>query len=929
MSGDTFQKNFREYISKAIKDNTLELECGFKNCGRVEFGRVISALRGIKDNDGSPMFEMKSDSSVLDISMISSKKWGGYRMSISGEEAIMSHCRTGFVDQSSSTVIQKSIVHDKLSDPEFMIDYRLKRESLIDNSSIYKEVSLKNMKFYRYKKRYSFTRDLVPLRVDLTLVKTSKGSDIVSSGLFDNNQTYEIEVEFDNSKKHSVDFVYKGFNDMKLIILRSMFNNKYVVGKTLSDKVRGEYIDAIKMDKKKLHHKNTRKYFIGPKIVSLETYHIEKINKDYSYAVTDKADGERSLLFISLDKKAYIINDRLDIIGTGAECSDPKYYGAILDGEIISNSDGTKFYSFDAYIRENNQECIDENLKTRMQIVEDVIKRLTIDKKGGTKIYKKNMLFPTNNATLGDLSVQLFNKGEIDYQIDGLIYTPINAPVGSFIGGKPIPLQNIGNTWYHTYKWKPLNMLTIDFMVEFNNNNNNNNFSDDGSPVVSVGLYVSGSNVIDNPIDVVKKIFSKDIDINTDNAYGAQLFTTAFLKSTNKGIIVTEETKEPVISFTVVEFRYDTLQKQWIPVRNRHDKTAILKKTKNISNTANNYIVAQKIWSSILKPITLEMLQDPNKLKGVVSIDNEINEINEVEGYYVKSTLGTLQNMRMFHNRIKGLLIKDAAKNIRKGSDFIAWDISIGQGGDILKYMHSKYSIVIGTDISKSDLTKRNGAYWRYREIQAKHPLNERIPMIFFESSFSKEWNREYMESLQPPYNNIGLHVHGYERSEDISITLFDIKGKKVDVIYSMFSIHYAFQSDEGIRNFFKNVNSFLNPNTGKLIGTFLDGDKVLEIMEKKKVTSLGYPDQNLWKIEKNQENTLFNVFVASIGTETQEPIINLSKIQKFAKEVDLHLEESKSFNEYEFKSGDAKNKMSQHEREFSQLQRTFVFSYK
>ena len=52
-----------------------------------------------------------------------------------------------------------------------------------------------------------------------------------------------------------------------------------------------------------------------------------------NYSVTDKADGERNLLYIHTNNKVYLINNRLKIKYAGLKHKDAK---TIIDGEFIT-----------------------------------------------------------------------------------------------------------------------------------------------------------------------------------------------------------------------------------------------------------------------------------------------------------------------------------------------------------------------------------------------------------------------------------------------------------------------------------------------------------------------------------------------------------------------------------------------------------------
>ena len=51
----------------------------------------------------------------------------------------------------------------------------------------------------------------------------------------------------------------------------------------------------------------------------------------------------------------------------------------------------------------------------------------------------------------------------LDYETDGLIFTPINTGVGTNKIGETPPSRKI--TWHNSFKWKPPEFNTIDFLA--------------------------------------------------------------------------------------------------------------------------------------------------------------------------------------------------------------------------------------------------------------------------------------------------------------------------------------------------------------------------------------------------------------------------------------------------------------------------------
>ena len=79
----------------------------------------------------------------------------------------------------------------------------------------------------------------------------------------------------------------------------------------------------------------------------------------------------------------------------------------------------------------------------------------------------KEFIVQSKNISIFDGCSTILSKVKdniFKYNTDGLIFTPANMAVGSdTVGGLPGPLSK--NTWIHSFKWKPPEFNTVDFLV--------------------------------------------------------------------------------------------------------------------------------------------------------------------------------------------------------------------------------------------------------------------------------------------------------------------------------------------------------------------------------------------------------------------------------------------------------------------------------
>ena len=106
----------------------------------------------------------------------------------------------------------------------------------------------------------------------------------------------------------------------------------------------------------------------------------------------------------------------------------------------------------------------------------------------------------------------------------------------------------------------------------------------------------------------------------------------------------------PIQDGNIVEFTYNTINKQWIPLRTRYDKTGTF---------GNDYFTANSIWKNMHLPITNEMITTGK------------NILKREEYYFQHDVLDVREqsdmiNLRKFHNAIKKHKLQEVVKMIRK-----------------------------------------------------------------------------------------------------------------------------------------------------------------------------------------------------------------------------------------------------------------------
>ena len=87
------------------------------------------------------------------------------------------------------------------------------------------------------------------------------------------------------------------------------------------------------------HSKVFNSSFIGPSSYTLQMANIAPVNQQTNipnirndYTVTDKADGQRFMMFISGSGKIYLISNNMQVVFTGALTQNKDILNSLVDG---------------------------------------------------------------------------------------------------------------------------------------------------------------------------------------------------------------------------------------------------------------------------------------------------------------------------------------------------------------------------------------------------------------------------------------------------------------------------------------------------------------------------------------------------------------------------------------------------------------------
>ena len=774
-------------------------------------------------------------------------------------------------------------------------------------------------KIFRYIHRLSFTKEGLPLRIDLSRVKTNKQSrgrllstnDIKSSGLFKNDELFEIEIEVID---HTDPKLLNKIKSSIKLVLSALQQTNYPVSYPEQNQVYKDYLDLIGINDKQINPR----YFIGPSSLTLQYDNLSQdnpINILKDYTVTDKADGMRKLLYIHPSKKIYFINTNMRIEFTGSMVKTNTFINTILDGEhILHNKEGryiNLFAVFDIYILDNknvrnkvfiNEETtLKENM--RLYLLMNLIKKIEITKLGGGDatfaIRHKKFYSTTDEVSIFDACKQVFDN-VYDYNTDGLIFTPKLLPVGSIDGKTEAKMQK--TTWEYSFKWKPPEYNTNDFLVSTKKDKQ-------GKDIISY-KFDSGTNMEKNNLNQFKQLilrvgYNQSIHgyLNPcqrmlDEEWGhsrekAEYRPVPFyptepydnkahlceiqMEQNSEGYYVMRTSEGEVFEDNmIVEFAYDG---GWKPLRVRYDKTEQYRRGEK--NYGNAYHVANSNWHSIHHPISEEMLKTG---------DNIPHLINTI--YYNPSLAKThTRELRNFHNQgVKKFLLSMVAKE----KDILI-DLAVGKGGDIQKWHAEKLDFVLGIDNSLDNIVNAiDGACARYLNIKKKYKYLTRA--LFLKGNTSRNIKRGDAFDNQKN-KSIVRAIFGSGARDSLDKAVVRQYGKAMsgfNITSCQFALHYFFENSDVLKGFLRNVAECTKIG-GYFIGTCYDGEKVFQMLrEKKKGEQIRmYKDETkIWELTKQYNKDYFlpditslgygiDVYQESINKSFREYLVNFSFLEK------------------------------------------------
>lgn len=478
--------------------------------------------------------------------------------------------------------------------------------------------------------------------------------------------------------------------------------------------------------------------------------------------------------------------------------------------------------------------------------------------------------------------------GGFEYNTDGLIFTPCNTGVASNKVGAAGPLHRV--TWDMSFKWKPLNQNTIDFLITTKKNQNGTDFIgnifENGidtmkseqlqqykTIILRVGYDERKHGYINPCSAVIEDKLPYAGDVDTGEGYKPIPFypTNPYDPDTCIcNIPLSEDQNGSLQMFvkdgdifddeTIVEFSYDASRPKhwrWIPERVRYDKTAEYKR--GIKNYGNAYHVANNNWYSIHNPITEEM---------ITTGQNIPDELADDDVYYNRSSGDSkTRSMRDFHNLfVKKMLI---TKTAAKGNTLI--DYAVGKAGDFPKWIDAKLSFVFGIDLSKDNIENRiDGACARFLNYRKKFYSMPYALFVNGNSSVNiKSGDAVFTEKGKEIVR--ALFNDGPKDETILGKGVYRQYGKAADgfnISSCQFALHYFFETVEKLNQFLKNLSQCTKVD-GYFIGCCYDGASIfhaLRSVETGKSMGLTIDGTKVWEVTKQYSQITYDPDISCVG---------------------------------------------------------------
>lgn len=581
-----------------------------------------------------------------------------------------------------------------------------------------------------------------------------------------------------------------------------------------------------------------------------------------SFYITDKMDGTRAMLVVEeiyrrsghrrifLGTDIYAVSDAVYQIASFSKPFDSKTIESdrtVLDVEMMKVKDGYKFHCFDV-ISIKSKRMSGYPFKERLTKFEEA--KVILDKYdlGDLKTFVK--------LTKEGYSQQIKDMYDAkrSYHIDGIIFTPEGTDFKSAIQAKKSKFERVFNTDYGntvSFKWKPLDQLTIDFYLMANTSKKDSYILCSGVDIKSFQLlnmeFCEGYRAPQSP-----------------NAY--KYFPIQFNPSDGGFDFEWTPSKKDIEEYKsldgmVGEFCFAENNKL-LPkpklLRLRVDRAQDIAKGEYYGN-AMRY--AELIWHSIKYPLTIESMSDPSDV-----------------GYFADNDNDWYHAQRGFNSFVKTYLMETYLYSPSEGKANLI-DIAAGKGQDLARAIDIGFDEILLLD----------------KDTDAIYELLE----------------RKYNLRVKRKGATANVHIKpiDLEYSSEKNIQDLKLPEGKFQSCMINFAIHYiAHSATTGQKDPLTEFAKFVSYNlkaSGRIMITAFDGEKVFGLLKEKEEWNLNENGRIKYSIKREFVSNELMPKDQSIGVMLPfsgsryytEYLVNYDHLQKVFEENGFKLIKTDSFS--------------------------------
>ena len=834
------------------------------------------------------------------------------RITLSGLGVIQQYCRDDRLSgRTFSAIIKDRTAQNATLDlEEYSVRIKARRERELgdkdpDVTELLDQWKVQQ-KAFRLLRRWTFKGN--GIRFDLSMVRQTKKNirgefrwvtKFTQQDVSKELPVYEVEVELErldgDTADSAIQRLVKGVGE----VLRGIQKSPLLIRESVKRQVFAGYKQLAKTDR--FRGVSTRTLELANMVSQAEP---GSSNIREGYNVTDKADGLRTMGYVTETGRLYLIDNVPTVYETGLQvegCAN-----SLVDGEWITRNTANEaihqYLIFDIYFapggrdvhgipffvegaptapQRYNEMKAWEKLWNAAPGPKEVVSGLTPKTK--LMVSTKKFLF----AKAGEIFAQAAKVLDTPriYETDGLIFTRNSAL---------IPDQPQGD-FVEQMKWKPPHDNTIDFLVvtekipETTTDSIHNGFHPTSGKEIRykvlrlhVGDRGDPRKMKVDPREIVLQVQPLKPEITRGaNVYRPVLFQPEDFPDDKANVCYVEvktdpetgdeyayceHSNEPIVDKTIVEISYDSSRPagwRWVPKLVRKEKTERLMKGE-LGRTLNSNATAQSIWNSIHEPVTLSMIrtgaEQPNmtEVTSVSAIERERAAITQkyADRTASEKDMNRVGPLRDFHNKfIKETILYNA---VMKKPGLGLMDLGMGLAQDIQKWRRVNAGAVLGIDIAGDSINNPNhGAYQRLWSTMVRNGRDKVLPMVFAVGDASKNMrtgeagatidDKVILQAVLGKTTPEGV-VPPYVKDEMSSRFKMG-----ADVISCMFATHYFFETAEKFGGFLQNIADNLKLG-GYFIGCCFDGDATFDFLRGRESRVGEEAGTTLWKISKRYE---------------------------------------------------------------------------